>query len=168
MTKIKTYKGQITILKHNEVFVFGCNKQGFHGAGAAGYATFGETGNVWRKHRYNTWPLGTQGMWNRKGKIGFQEGKEGKSYGLVTVERAGAKNSLLYKEWIQNIQDLYDFCNKKPEWTFYLAQTAKMGLNGVNPLGIAKFFVTVGEIPANLVFEESFGILVKHWINKNE
>ncbi len=40
-------------LSEDEVFVFGANLQGFHGAGAAGYATFHEFGNLWRKYNYN-------------------------------------------------------------------------------------------------------------------
>jgi len=33
----RVYTGKITKLEPNQVFVFGSNLQGFHGAGAAGY-----------------------------------------------------------------------------------------------------------------------------------
>lgn len=46
------YTNDITKLDNDEVFVFGANLQGFHGAGSAGFATFsGET-----NHHANTIP----------------------------------------------------------------------------------------------------------------
>ena len=63
----KTYEGFVKSLEPNQVFVFGSNLDGFHGAGSAGYASFNEGGNVWRKYNYGSLKDGTQGKWNVKG-----------------------------------------------------------------------------------------------------
>jgi hypothetical protein len=144
------YTNDITKLDNDEVFVFGANLQGFHGAGSAGFATFGEHGNVWRKHNYDQWPKGKKGRWNVKGKIGPQIGIEGKSYGLPTVTKAGAKRSLKI-----DFHPLYECCNRNPLWRFYFAQTASPGLNGWSPTEIVKFAKTAGAIPENLLWHIS-------------
>jgi hypothetical protein len=147
---MKTFSGFITSLKPNEVFVFGANLNGFHGAGAAGFATFGQPGNVWRKYGYDKWPRGKQGNWTEKGKTGFQEGTKGKSYGLPTVTRPGQRRSLDI-----NFTPLFECCQKHPELTFYYAQTAESSLNGWTVSEIVNFIKQSGEIPENLVFHES-------------
>ena len=143
---MKTFSGIITSLADNEVFVFGANLQGFHGAGSAGYASFGETGNVWRKHGYGEAPNGTKGHWCVKGKLGPQVGLEGKSYALPTVTRCGAKRSLE-----PEFAPLFDCCRRNPQWTFYFAQEGKVGLNGWTPVEMAGFMRRAGELPPNLV-----------------
>ena len=155
---MKTYKAPKTTLDDNEVFVFGANIQGFHGAGAAGFASFGEFGNVWRKYEYASKPVGWKGKWNRKGLNGLQEGREGKSYGLVTVTTAGAKNSLTDEQRLKYIKELYECCRKHSELRFFLAQSGKTGLNGVNPKHLLALYTSI-EIPNNLYFDESFAIL---------
>ena len=142
---MKTYSGIITRLADNEVFVFGANLQGFHGAGSAGYASFGESGNVWRKHGYDKLPDGTKGHWNVKGKTGPMQGLHGKSYGLPTVTKCGAKRSLE-----PNFKPLYECCLRNPQWTFYLAQEGSVGLNGWTPVEMATFMHRAGPIPPNL------------------
>jgi len=153
---MNTYKGHITTLKDNEVFVFGANLQGFHGAGSAGYASFGVAGNQWRKFQYDKKPTGWKGKWNVKGKTGFQVGEEGKSYALITVTKCGAKRSISRYQFIKNIMALYSCCDIFSDFTFYLAQEGKMGLNGYEPFELAEFFVKAGPIPPNLHLEESF------------
>ena len=148
---MKTYSGLITNLKDNEVFIFGCNLSGFHGAGSAGYASFNETGNVWRKYGYGGWPNGTKGKWNVKGKTGAMIGTEGKSYGLPTVTRCGAKRSLQ-----PDFAPLYECCKRNPQWTFYLAQEGQTGLNGWTPKEMAAFMHKAGPIPSNLAVSDSF------------
>ncbi len=81
---MKTYKGLITKLESNEVFVFGSNLRGFHGAGAAGYASFGVPGNSWRKFNYDKKPHNWEGKWNRKG---CSEGLQKVQMGGVTLYR---------------------------------------------------------------------------------
>jgi hypothetical protein len=89
-------------LKDNEVFVFGTNGSGFHGAGAAGYAMLHVEGNKWR----NTFVPGTnklisevpdhtKGYWAVKGiSTGLMHGLYGKSYGIQTVTKPGSKRSI--------------------------------------------------------------------------
>lgn len=147
---MNTYTDLITELKDDEVFVFGANLDGFHGAGAAGYATFGERGNVWRDHGYGKWPNGTKGRWNVKGELGPQIGREGKSYALPTVVRAGMRRSLE-----PDFRGLYLWCNHNPNWKFYFAQTSQSGLNGWTPSEMATFMKRAGPIPANLYIHQS-------------
>ena len=145
-----TYSGNITVLKENEVFVFGANLEGFSGAGSAGYATFGEFGNVWRKYNYDKLPNGTKGKWNVKGKIGPMVGTEGKSYGLPTVTKCGAKRSLEI-----DFIPLFECCRRNPTWIFYFAQEGKVGLNGWTPQEIIEFMRRAGDIPDNFSIHES-------------
>ena len=157
---VRTYTGIITKLRDNEVFVFGANESGFHGAGSAGYASFGVIGNYWRKFDYHTKPDGWQGKWNCKGSIGPQVGTEGRSYGLVTVTKAGAKCSKSWDELNIEIEKFYTYAKDFFQYTFYVAQTTKTGLNGLNPARFSKCFLDVGPIPNSVIFENSFGKLI--------
>jgi len=150
-TRLKTYSAPISKLEDNEVFVFGANIDGFHGAGSAGYASFGVSGNVWRNHAYGSKPNGWKGKWAVKGELGLQEGTEGKSYALPTVISPGARRSL-----VPNFRPLFESCREHSSWKFYLAQGGVTGLNGWSPAEMASFVHAAGEIPPNLYFEESF------------
>lgn len=159
---MKYYQGKIIKLKENQVFVFGANKQGFHGAGSAGYASFGISGNVWRQFDYANKTDGWVGKWNVKGKLGFQKGSEGLSYALQTV--LSPKHPLKPQEIIQNIQELYNFANNHPNLDFLIAYDGKnkykKNLNGYSSQQMASFFAEL-KIPKNVVFEENFMKLVK-------
>ena len=82
----------VTTLQTNEVFVFGSNGQGFHGAGTAGLALRGDARNNWRQ---DAWFLAASrgendgvGRWAVFGVArGFQQGRQGKSYAIQTVTR---------------------------------------------------------------------------------
>lgn len=152
---MKTHNHTITHLEADEVFVFGANPQGFHGAGAAGFATFGQTGNVWRKCGYDQLPDGHKGRWNVKGRIGPMQGTEGKSFGLVTANRAGAKRShqIDYKP-------LFECCERNPEKTFYLAQEGS-NLNGWFPDEVATMMTKAGPLPPNLSISATFAPYVR-------
>lgn len=156
----KTHNGKITELRDNQVFVFGANEDGFHGAGSAGYASFGVTGNRWREFNYASKPKGWKGKWNQKGHIGPMLGTEGKSYGLVTVTKPGAKRSITERGMIRNIQALYGFAMARPELEFLVAQSDKGGLNGYSGKEMARFFSAL-PIPPNMVFEDSFALLLQ-------
>lgn len=157
---IRTYKGLITYLGANQVFVFGSNLQGFHGAGSAGYASFNVTGNHWREFGYGSKPNGWKGKWNVKGiGEGFQEGEIGKSYALPTVTRAGAKRSRLPGDIISSIRKLYNFANLHSAWDFLIAQENKTGLNGYSAQEMSQMFSSFS-IPNNCLFNEEFAILL--------
>ena len=153
---VSTYRSPITHLAKDEVFVFGANPQGFHGAGSAGYASFGEFGNKWREKGYDKKPKGWKGRWNVKGKVGPQVGTEGKSYGLITVAKAGARRSRTEEEMVGEFVKLYECCNRNPKWFFFLAQSGSVGLNGWSPDEMASFMTKAGEIPDNLHLDETF------------
>lgn len=159
---MKTYKGHITELKSNQVFVFGSNLSGFHGAGAAGFASFGISGNRWRQFDYAEKSNGWKGKWNVKGVgIGYQEGEEGKSYALPTVKRAGDKLSLSSETICNYIKDLYNFASDHPELDFMIAycNDGTKLLNGYTIVDMADMFVS-HPIPQNIVFEEEFAKLL--------
>lgn len=145
------YTKPITKLKADEVFVFGANLQGFHGAGAAGYATFGITGNKWRDYGYDKLPNGIKGNWTVKGALGLQEGTHGKSYALPTVTRPGARRSLII-----DFKPLYECCVEHSSWKFYLAQRGSTGYNGWTPGEVASMMKAAGDIPSNLYIDASF------------
>jgi hypothetical protein len=155
---IKTYKGNITSLKDDEVFSFGANQNGFHGSGSAGFASFGVSGNQWRKFDYGNKPHGWKGKWNEKGKTGPMMGTEGKSYGLVTIKKAGDKRSLPPEELRKNVKEFYKFAKSRPKLKFYVAQSSDKGLNGYEPIEMAFFFC--GAIPDNVYFQEGFSKLL--------
>lgn len=96
----------ISNLKPNEVFIFGSNSTGFHGAGAAGLACRGDSRNTWRTDQWFLKAMKSAvGSPDRIGKwavygipTGFQVGKEGMSYAIKTIEHPGKKRSTPLKE----------------------------------------------------------------------
>jgi hypothetical protein len=67
----------------NDVFVFGANRAGEHGKGAAG-AAMGVQRAVTTVRKLKK---GTKGKFAEKGKTGYQSGTDGSSFGLITVEK---------------------------------------------------------------------------------
>jgi len=158
---IKTYQSPKLTLAEDEVFVFTSNNSGYHGAGSAGFASFGESGNVWRKYEYDLKPNGWKGKGNVKGtSVGPQVGTEGKSYAIPTVTRAGAKRSIPLETIKGSIQAFYAFAKSRPHLKFFVAQENKVGLNGYLPEELASIYS--GDIPENVYFDEGFaGLLNK-------
>jgi hypothetical protein len=151
------YSGMIESLNENEVFVFGSNLQGFHGAGSAGFASFNKPGNVWREEEYDKKPNGWKGKWNVKGiGEGFQEGTIGKSYALPTVIKAGHKRSLTLEQISENITRLYNFALDNPQWWFILAY--KNDGKNLNGYTFEEFSPLFYNPPKNIVFHEDFRI----------
>jgi len=154
-----TYTGQITQLADNEVFVFHSNYQGFHGAGAAGYASFNKHGNIWRWENYAARPFGWKGKWNTKGMVeGFQQGTIGKSYSIPTVKNPGQKRSIPLEEIKESINRFYQFAKEHSEYKFYVAQGVGVNLNGYSPNEMA--YVYNGNIPNNVYFNKDFAKLI--------
>lgn len=118
----------ITELKPNEVFVFGSNASGFHGAGAAGVAYKGSSANDWRSNKEFLEALKSPmesnlriGKWAKLGVArGYQEGLEGKSWGIVTVVKPGMKRSISRKDIYNQLEELWDYAAKAPKLTFYI------------------------------------------------
>jgi hypothetical protein len=153
---MKTYRGYIKELKENEVFVFGSNLNGFHGAGSAGYASFGESGNVWRKYDYHKKPNGWKGKWNIKGvSEGYQEGDAGSSYAIPTVSFPGKKTSIPKLKILKSVIKLYDFASNNKDKKFYIAYKGNNNYNGYSAYDLCSIFTMLG-IPSNIYFNQTF------------
>ena len=126
----------ITTLASNEVFVFGSNEFGFHGAGAAGFAFSGTCANDWRtcpkKQAAIKAPLGHLnriGLWAIWGVAeGFQVGTLGRSYAIRTVRRPGGTLVPIPEVENQFIQ-LWNYAMEHPELVFLLTEVGA-GLAG--------------------------------------
>jgi hypothetical protein len=143
---MKTYKGLLTELPPEGIFVYGCNTQGRHGAGAAKVA-YDKFGAVY-------------------GKIGWQ----GQSYGIVTKNlRKKTHPSISIQEIVDQIDSLYGIATMHPKLDFYVAYSGTgTNLNYYTPNQMARMFAC-RYIPENMVFEESFAELIKNrnWQEKN-
>jgi ribA/ribD-fused uncharacterized protein len=123
---------KVEILEPNEVFVFGSNESGFHGAGAAGVAFRGESNNTWRHDEFflraMKAPVGSPeriGRWAVFGVArGHQIGQKGQSYAIQTIKRPGLKRSTSRREIYFQLLELSRFAEKHPELTFLVT---KMG-----------------------------------------
>lgn len=149
---MKTYKGLITSLLENQVFVFGSNPEGIHGAGAAKVAA---------TKYYAT--------------LGMGRGMMGQSYGLVTKNLSPnyfeAESGITYKiagirsvsktQILLNIIELYLYARSNPEQEFLIAYTLAPNLNGYSSEEMADMFNFV-PIPDNIIFNEDFAKLLKY------
>lgn len=143
---MKTYKGIITALPPNGIFVFGSNHQGRHGKGAALTAK------------------------NKFGAIyGKPEGLQGRSWAIVTKNLTKPVHpSISPADITQQIEILYSFAYMHPELDFYVAYSGTgTNLNGYSNKEMASFFAyfLLTGIPQNMVFEEKFADLIYNSIN---
>ena len=131
---------RITKLNDDEVFVFGSNASGFHGAGAAGWAYTGKIGNQYRKDNpLLKMPKGTPGFWAQLGvSRGFQQGTEGKSYAICTIINPGLKRSIPLDEIRKQVLDLYKFATEHPEWVFYVPKSGEIDKPSLNGYTLAE------------------------------
>ncbi len=112
----------ITELAPDEVFVFGSNSTGFHGAGAAGYAMRGPSAATvnWRNDPWFKSAMGSlpgsqarKGLWAVYGVArGHQEGTQGESYAIETVVRPGAKRSVPRREICLQLIRCFEWAKK--------------------------------------------------------
>jgi hypothetical protein len=119
----------ITTLASNEVFVFGSNNSGFHGAGAAGFAFSGTPANDWRacpkkQSAIKALPghpdrIGFWAVWGVA--EGFQVGTSGRSYAIRTVVRPGGPVVPMAEIEAQFLQ-LWSLAELHPELTFLLTE----------------------------------------------
>lgn len=142
---MKTYKGFIRKLEPNQIFVFGSNTQGIHGAGAAlcAYKHFGAV-------------------------FGQSKGLMGQSYGIITKDLRKPINeqyrSVSKEKIIKQIGILYDYAKENNDKEFLIAYSGTgFNLNGYSNQEMVDMF-SAFPIPDNIVFEEEFYKLLK---NKN-
>lgn len=137
---LKTYSGFITKLEPHQIFVFGSNTKGIHGAGAAlaAYKYFGA-------------------------KYGQAKGLQGQSYAIVTKDLDKGLRSISLEEIWNQVQDLYEFARENPKSEFLIAYSANgVNLNGYSNNEMAGVFWDM-DIPINIVFEKDFHSLVYGW-----
>jgi len=134
---MKTYKGDITELKDNQIFVFGSNTEGRHGLGSALIA----------KEKFGA----IQGQ---------SEGLQGQSYAIITKDLTKKKHPSRTKEQIiEQIKKLYDFAKANPDKEFLVAYTISKNLNAYSFFDMAEMFSSM-DIPDNILFNERFAVLV--------
>lgn len=132
---MKTYKGKITSLPDNGVFVFGSNTQGRHGKGAAKVAR-DKFGAVY----------------------GQAFGLQGRSFAIITKDLTKSSHpSVSSLKIISQILYLYLFAEQNKHLDFYVAYSGEgINLNGYPPKEMASFFFLDLKVPDNIVFEETF------------
>jgi hypothetical protein len=124
---------EITSLKEDEVFVFGSNLRGVHGAGAA------KTALQW----------GAQ--------YGNPRGLQGKTYAIPTKDRA--LNTLPIREIARYVSAFMIFASRFPEKKF-LVTAVGCGLAGYTPEDIAPLFRWCVDLE-NVWLPESFWKILK-------
>ena len=151
---MKTWSGEkIKSLNSGEIFVFGSNPKGIHGAGAAKQALeFGAEILCGRGLRGRTYALVTKNL-----HPGFVEPSTGKAYA-----KAGP-GSVTIGEIEENIRELYGCAQARPELDFLVSYKMerdaqgrpKKSLNGYSGAEMMEAFARAGKIPANMAFHES-------------
>ena len=133
-----TYKGLITHLKPNEIFVFGSNTQGRHGKGAA-LTALQKFGAIYGQAR----------------------GLQGQSYAIITKDLTKSVHPSVSKDYIVNqIAEFIRYANEYRDLTFYIAYSGKgVNLNGYSNQAMANMF-KLFEIPSNVIFEDEFNKLI--------
>lgn len=144
----------IKSLQPNEVFVFGSNPEGIHGAGGAKAALlFGAKFGKGRGLIEQTYALVTKNL-----HAGFKEKDTGIIYdkeGYCSVSKEQISN---------NIQELYNCAQNNPNKKFLITfqyesfpnGNPKKSLNGYNSQEMLEMFIMNKEIPNNIVFHESY------------
>lgn len=140
---MKTYTGLIKKLEDNQIFVFGSNTQGIHGAGAA-YCAVKYFDAIY----------------------GQSKGLQGKSYAIITKDLTKNIHPSISKEMIiAQIKELYNFAKTHPNSEFLIAYSAKgINLNGYSNEELAEMFAEI-PIIKNIVYEKEFGKLVEEYNN---
>ena len=134
---MRTYKGDITYLKPNQIFVFGSNTQGRHGKGAALVA----------KEKFGA-------------VYGQSKGLQGQSYAIITKDLTKFVHPSITKEQIiEQIEKLYQFALENKDKEFLVAYKVGKNLNSYSSQEMADMFSSK-KIPENIVFEETFSKLL--------
>ena len=135
------YDGLIT-KDDDSIFVFGSNAASFNGNPSRG--TGGAALSALQQGRIEQF----ENMANT-----FS--KSGKAYGIQTVTKPGARNSLTREEIISNIKKMYQAAIANPDKKFKVAYTNvgnQTSLNGYSGNQMIDMFIEAGPIPANVMF----------------
>lgn len=136
LKRMKYTPEKITSLEPNQIFVFGSNTEGIHGAGAAAAAVrFGAV-------------------------MGQARGLQGQTYAIVTKDLSIGDRSIPVEAIHREINEFIDFATVRPELQF-LVTAIGCGLAGYTVEEIASPFWTrfgddLQRLPINIVLPESF------------
>jgi len=139
------YKGMITA-EDDAVFVFGSNAASYNGNPAKG--TGGAALSALQ-----------QGRIEQRENMANTFSKSGRAYGIQTVTRPGARNSLSKEEIIKNIQKMYQVATDNPQQKFKVAYNnvgSKTSLNGYSGDQMIDMFIEAGPIPSNVMFSKEW------------
>ncbi|CAM0077249.1 hypothetical protein VPHK391_0084 [Vibrio phage K391] len=140
----------ITHLEPNQVFVFGSNPEGRHGAGAAKHAMkFGAIYGVGRGLQGQTFALITKNL--RPNSLCRVSGFRYDRYG---------RKSLTLDQIRYNVTEMYETARENPDKDFLVAYTPSdsESLCGYSPNQLIRecFLRCPGGVPSNVVFHEGF------------
>lgn len=122
----------ITRLKSDQIFVFGSNTKGIHGAGAAKQAL----------------KFGAQ--------YGNPKGRQGNTYAIITKDLSQGERSVTLLFIREQIKELYRFALNNPSLEI-LVTPIGCGLAGFTLKEIAPLFLgKISNIPPNILFPISF------------
>lgn len=150
---------KIASLKDNEIFVFGSNPSGIHGAGAAKVAVgYGAKYGVGRGLVGRTYALVTKNL-----KQGFTEKSTG-----ITYHQDGYR-SVSKEQLSVNIDEMYDVAKANPALRFLITYqyetwpngSPKKSLNGYTSKELFDLFTVNKDIPSNIVFHDSYRALLE-------
>lgn len=153
-------------LKENQVFVFGSNPSGLHGAGAAKAAVaFGAKYGVGRGLQGQSYALITKNL-----KAGYHEKETG-----ITYATEGYK-SLSPEQISENIRELYQCAKQHPDKFFIVAYknetwpngSPKKSLNGYTSEEMFELFMNDGNMPENIILHNSFKPLAKNYLENKQ
>lgn len=153
-------------LKENQIFVFGSNPSGIHGAGAAKAAVeFGAQYGVGRGLQGQTYALITKNL-----KAGYHEKATG-----ITYATEGYK-SLSADQISENVKELYQCAKQHPDKFFILAYknetwpngSSKKSLNGYTSEEMFELFMNDGDVPDNVILHNSFKPLAKTYLENKQ
>lgn len=147
----------------HQVFVFGTNVAGFHGAGDAGWAWRGERKNTWRNDEKFLTALGSErgsplrvGLRAILGQAkGMMHGSVGMGYGIVTIMKPGWKLSIPLSEIRAQIAELAAYAAARPALEFVMGEIG-CGFAGYSCDEIKTFIINKVEQPPNIILPEAF------------
>ncbi len=150
---MKFYNGFVEHLNDNQIFVFGSNPEGRHGAGTAKIARmkFGAQYGNGRGIQGQSYALPTKNL-----KAGFFEKETG-----ITYSKEGYK-SISREQIIDNITFLYLYADENPDKEFLIAyQNQGFNLNGYTSEEILDMFIEAGPIPDGIILSDTYADLYR-------
>lgn len=155
---MKTYTGLVRSLEDNQVFVFGSNPEGIHGAGAAKVAVdhYGARLGMGRGHMGQSYGLVTKNLTPN-----YTEDLSG-----ITYVKAGMR-SVSKMQMLINVIHLYLYASANAELEFMIAYTPAPNLNGYTPIEMAELFLSV-PVPNNIVFNEELMLMYNEYKNRTK